>query len=43
MKPVLIKVGIDGRNGSGFDVGRSDEVGKSLGEVDGVASLSEER
>jgi len=40
-KPVLVEVGVDGRNGGVFDVGRGGEVGEALGEVDGVASLSE--
>lgn len=39
-KPVLVEVGVDGRNGGVFYVGRSGEVGEALGEVDGVASLS---
>lgn len=39
-KPVLIEVGIDGGNGGVFDVRRRGEIGESLGEVDGVASLS---
>lgn len=43
IKPVLIEVGIDSGNGSVFDVGRCREVGKSFGEVDGVASLGKMR
>lgn len=39
-EPVLIEVGVDSWNGGVFDMGRSGEIGKSLGEVDGVASLS---
>lgn len=39
--PVLAGVGNDGRNGGVFEVGRGGEVGEALGEVDGVASLSE--
>lgn len=39
-KPVLVEVGVDGRNGGVFYVGRGGEVGKALGEVYGVASLS---
>jgi len=36
--PVLAGVGNDGRNGGVFEVRRG---GEALGEVDGVASLSE--
>ena len=35
----MIEIGINGGDGGLLDVGRGGEIGESLGEIDGAASL----